>query len=204
MIYNLNEKFTKVEENKGVLENKSIHSAIELVVTDGVLEKDTGIELQPKEKMPFALEDGKSLYARCSDLNHAGANLAVVNFNVPATGGAGAGTLESVTLFSGFVAGSKTVDPSILTLNGDMTKYDFILIHSKYGWQKFSNIDLAKYFSLFSASAYASETMNCFCNITRLSNTTIGQSWMNIGPGWNVNGAKNGIYRVLGLRIKNN
>lgn len=90
MIYNLNEKFTKVEERKGMLENKSVHSAIEFVVTDGIPEKDTGIELQPKEKIPFTLDKGNSLYVRCSDMSHAGANLAVINFGMPVMDGSGA------------------------------------------------------------------------------------------------------------------
>lgn len=96
MIYRLNDEFTKIAETEGVLENKSIHSRIEIVVTDAEPEKDTGIEMQSKEKMPFSVKEGKSLYARSTNMDHMGANLAVVNFNVPALGETGVGDLIDV------------------------------------------------------------------------------------------------------------
>lgn len=82
MIYRLNDEFTKIEETEGVLENKSIHSRVEIAVSDTLPAKDTGIELQPKEKMPFCVKENKNLYVRCTDLDHMGANIAVENFNM--------------------------------------------------------------------------------------------------------------------------
>lgn len=49
-----------------------------------------GIELQPKEKIPFFVREDKNLYARCTNMDHMGANLAVVNFNMPALQESGA------------------------------------------------------------------------------------------------------------------
>jgi hypothetical protein len=121
MIYNLNEKFTEVKETEGVLENKSSCFTIELVVSDNSPEKDTGIELQPKEKMPFSLETGKKLYARCTNLDGVMANLAVVNFNLPASGSSGAG---EKTLWSGSVGTTgSTVVTNIIPLSDSLANY---------------------------------------------------------------------------------
>lgn len=91
MIYRLNDEFTKIGEKDGVMQNKSCHAMIEVVTTDATPEKDTGISLKPREKLAFSVEAGKSLYARCECLEFSGANLAVVNFKKPASGGEGAG-----------------------------------------------------------------------------------------------------------------
>lgn len=103
MIYRLNDEFTKVEEKDGVIQNKSCHAMIEVVTTDGMPEKDTGISLKPREKLAFSVETGKSLYARCECLEFSGANLAVVNFKKPASGGEGAGGAVGSIVYGHFV-----------------------------------------------------------------------------------------------------
>lgn len=103
MIYRLNDEFTKVEEKDGVMQNKSCHAMIEVVTTDGTPEKDTGISLKPREKLAFSVENGKSLYARCECLEFSGANLAVVNFKKPASGGEGAGGAVGSIVYGHFV-----------------------------------------------------------------------------------------------------
>lgn len=103
MIYRLNDEFTKVEEKDGVMQNKSCHAMIEIITTDGTPEKDTGISLKPREKLAFSVENGKSLYARCECLEFSGANLAVVNFKKPASGGEGAGGAVGSIVYGHFV-----------------------------------------------------------------------------------------------------
>lgn len=44
MIYKLNETFTKIGEVEGVLENKSAHTSIEVVMAEGMPKKGTGID----------------------------------------------------------------------------------------------------------------------------------------------------------------
>lgn len=107
MIYKLDADFQKIEENDGIMQNKSRRAKIEIVATSGAPEKDTGLSLKPGEKLTFSVKTGQSLYARCESLKHHGANLSVVNFKKPAPGdgaGAGVGTvIYAHTVLAGHV-----------------------------------------------------------------------------------------------------
>lgn len=164
MLYELNTKFTKLEESKGMLENKSIHSTIELVVTDEVPEKDTGIELQPKEKIQFSLEYGKYLYARCSDMNHSRANLAVVNFNVPAAEGSVAG--EEI-LWHGLCGSADETRVNFnIELNSSLENYRKIGV-------KFYGISVANLRAYAYREFYVDQLTECIKNATGF----LGASW---------------------------
>lgn len=197
MIYRLNDEFTKIEETEGMLENKSVHTPIEIVMVNGVPEKDAGFELQPKEKMPFKVKDGESVYARCTNLDHMGANLTVANFNMPASGGAGAGKSERVVLYSGYIKASTGSIPSNLTLIGDANEYDYLTIVASYGGQPFSFI-LPKEYPQNVVSA-ALGAANCFCKIIRSGNV-IGQSWCSVNGNWSKGEYTMGITRVIGVK----
>lgn len=103
MIYKLDADFQKIEENDGIMQNKSRRAKIEIVATSGAPEKDTGLSLKPGEKLTFSVKTGQSLYARCESLKHHGANLSVVNFKKPATGGTIAGAATGTILYGHFV-----------------------------------------------------------------------------------------------------
>lgn len=103
MIYKLDADFRQIEERNGLMQNKSRYATIEIVTADGAPEKDTGISLRPQAALSFSVEKGKSLYARCQCAEYSGANLAIVNFNSPASGESGAGGAVGSVLYSHFV-----------------------------------------------------------------------------------------------------
>lgn len=105
MIYRLNDEFTKIEETKGMLQNRSDAVEIEFVTCKADPPKDSGGVLLPGEKYDFAVDRGESVYARCNQMNGALATLAVVNFKKPAPGdGAGVGAvIYAHTVLAGHV-----------------------------------------------------------------------------------------------------
>lgn len=104
MIYRLNDEFTKIEETEGLLQNRSDDVEFEFVVCKENPQKDSGAILAPSEKYTFAVKEGENVYARSNKMTGALANLAVLNFKKPASGGAGAGCGKMDVLFDGLAA----------------------------------------------------------------------------------------------------
>lgn len=121
MIYTLDNAFIKIKETEGLLENKSIHTPVEIVMTDGLPEEETSFELQPKEKIPFCVPSGQCIYARVSNYDHSSANLAVVNFHLHASENIG---INEKILWAGS-AGTKgdTSFTSTIVLNESLANY---------------------------------------------------------------------------------
>lgn len=106
MIYKLDTDFTKIEEKEGLMQNMSYKAFIEVVSCVEDPRKDSGIILQPLEKLNFKARDDESLFARSAHIDGTNANLSVVNFNMPVSGnetGAGYGLTMDV-LYSGLAA----------------------------------------------------------------------------------------------------
>lgn len=116
MIYRLNDEFTKIEETKGMLQNRSDTVEIEFVTCKTDPKKDSGGVLLPGEKYNFAVDRGESIYARCNQMNGALATLAVVNFKKPASeADAGAGIGVGAVIYAHTVlAGHVKADGALL------------------------------------------------------------------------------------------
>lgn len=116
MIYILTHEFTKIEEKKGVLQNRSDKVEVEFVTCKENPEKDSGVILSPMEKYDFAVEKGENIYARSNKMNGEHATLAVVNFKKPASDGFGAGV--------GSITYSHALLDGYVKANGDLLKRD--------------------------------------------------------------------------------
>lgn len=115
MIYRLNDEFTKIEETKGMMQNRSDKVEIEFVTCKENPQKDSGGILRPMEKYDFAVERGESVYARCNRMNGALATLAVVNFKKPASeSGAGGDMVGDIKLRHILQSGYVKADGSLL------------------------------------------------------------------------------------------
>lgn len=199
MIYRLNDAFTKIEETEGIMQNLNRHAEIEVVSCVDDPKKDSGLLLMPMEKLKFCTKEEESIYVRCAEIDGTNANLSVVNFNMPVSGGTGAGgSLHETMLFSGYVIPSTTNVCSVLTLSDDMTNYDFLAFKATYGNHNYESI---VYVPLFDSVTSHKELKgsSSFCNIIKLSNTTIGQNYWNV-VGWK--SSNDGIYSIVGLKFK--
>lgn len=115
MIYRLNDEFTKIEETKGMMQNRSDKVEIEFITCKENPQKDSGGILRPMEKYDFAVEKGESVYARCNQMNGALATLAVVNFKKPASeSGAGGDMVGDIKLRHILQPGYVKADGSLL------------------------------------------------------------------------------------------
>lgn len=115
MIYRLNDEFTKIEETKGMMQNRSDKVEIEFITCKENPQKDSGGILRPMEKYDFAVEKGESVYARCNQMNGALATLAVVNFKKPASeSGAGGDMVGDIKLRHILQPGYIKADGSLL------------------------------------------------------------------------------------------
>lgn len=108
MIYRLNDEFTKIEETEGLLQNRSENVEIEFVVCKENPQKDSGIILAPAEKYTFSVKEGDNIYARSNKMTGALANLAVLNFKKPASGGSEASCICSEMIDDMVTAKNKT------------------------------------------------------------------------------------------------
>ena len=79
MLYRLNDEFTKIEETEGLMQNLSKEQSVELVTCIENPQKDSGVVLQPKEKLKFTAKPDEFIYARCVENGGVMANLSVVN-----------------------------------------------------------------------------------------------------------------------------
>lgn len=116
MIYKLDTDFSKIEQSDGMMQNMSHQAYVEVVSCIDDPHKDNGIILLPLEKMNFKAKRGESVFARSAHIGGTPANLAVVNFNVPASSSFGAGVgsiIYSHALLDGYVKA-----------NGDLLKRD--------------------------------------------------------------------------------
>lgn len=106
MIYSLNHEFSKVDETRGVLQNRSKHVEIEIVTCAENPRRDSGIVLRPMEKYDFCAREGEYVFARSNCMGGELANLAVLNFNAPAPDGFSVGVgaiLYSHAVMQGWV-----------------------------------------------------------------------------------------------------
>ncbi|WIW70450.1 hypothetical protein [Anaerosinus gibii] len=79
MLYRLNDEFVKIEEAEGLMQNLSKDQSVELVTCIENPQKDSGVVLQPKEKLKFTVKPDEFIYARCVENGGVMANLSVVN-----------------------------------------------------------------------------------------------------------------------------
>lgn len=108
MIYILTHEFTMLEETEGLMQNMTLNTPIEVVTSEGLPSKDSGIALMALEKMKFAAARGEKVFARCTKLDGTLANLSVVNIKTPVKcdcggGGQVGGILYGHVVMHGYV-----------------------------------------------------------------------------------------------------